>query len=59
MQAAEGNKEIRDLIEHIALLGGWLGQKRDPIGPIVLMRGMFALLTTLEALDVYGEQKLR
>jgi hypothetical protein len=59
LQAREGDPEIQQLIERIALMGGWLGRKRDPIGPIVLMRGMFALLSTLEALDQYGEKKLR
>lgn len=59
LQAAEGNPAYQELLERIALMGGWLGRKRDPIGPIVLMRGMFALLMTLDAVQLYGEKKLR
>lgn len=59
LQAAEGDPEIKELLERIAVMGGWLGRKRDPIGPIVLMRGMFALLCTLEALQEYGADELR
>lgn len=59
LQAAEGDPELQELLERIAVMGGWLGRKRDPIGPIVLMRGMFALLCTLEALKEYGPLELR
>lgn len=32
-------------------LGGWLGRRRDPVGPRVLMRGLAQLLTVLQTLQ--------
>jgi len=59
MQAlAETDSEAGQLIKEVATLGGWLGRKRDPIGPIVLMRGMLLLLGMMSALEEFGEQKL-
>lgn len=34
-----------------AKLGGWLGRRRDPIGPLVLMRGLRELLTVLSVVE--------
>lgn len=31
--------------------GGWLGRQRDPIGPLVLIRGLRELLTVLSVLE--------
>jgi len=47
------------LVRWIATLGGWLGRKRDPIGPIVLMRGMLRFLETLALIEEYGIDALR
>jgi len=38
----------------IAKLGGWLGRRRDPIGPTILMRGLLDLLTILHATARHG-----
>ncbi len=35
----------------IAKMGGWLGRRRDPIGPTVLMRGLLDVLTIIENLQ--------
>lgn len=42
------------LFSFIAKNGGWLGRRRDPIGPTVLMRGMLYLLAVLDAFKRYG-----
>ena len=34
---------------YIAKTGGWLGRRRDPIGPTIIMRGLLQFLTTLDA----------
>ena len=44
--------ELR-LFAFIAKLGGWLGRRRDPIGPTVLMRGLLQVLAILDALEHY------
>jgi hypothetical protein len=41
-------------VKAIATLGGWLGRKRDHLGPVVLMRGVLVLISTLSALATYG-----
>ena len=47
------------LIRQIATMGGWLGRRRDPIGPIVLMRGMLRLLGSLALIEEHGADALR
>ena len=60
MQAAAGeDPEFGDVIKIVATLGGWLGRKQDPIGPIVLMRGIALVLGMVSALEEFGEAKLR
>jgi Transposase DDE domain len=54
LRAAAGDEGHAEVIRRIATLGGWLGRKRDPIGPIVLMRGMLRFLGTLALLDEFG-----
>lgn len=51
---------IRDetTLRTIATLGGWLGRKRDAMGPVVLMRGILLLLGTLDALTRYRPEQL-
>ena len=46
-------------IQTIASMGGWLGRKRDPIGPIVLMRGITALLNMMAAIQQLGVTGVR
>lgn len=38
----------------IARLGGWLGRRRDPIGPTILMRGVLVCQLMLGAMDELG-----
>jgi hypothetical protein len=60
MQAAAAtDPEMGELIKVVATVGGWLGRKRDPIGPIVLMRGMLLLLGWMTAVEEFGEATLR
>jgi Transposase DNA-binding/Transposase DDE domain len=47
------------LTRKIATIGGWLGRKCDPIGPLVLMRGMLRLLEAIELLETHGADALR
>jgi hypothetical protein len=47
------------LVHRIAAIGGWYGRKCDPIGPIVLMRGMLRFLETLALIEEYGVDDLR
>lgn len=54
LRAASGDSIHAQVIQRIATLGGWLGRKRDPIGPIVLMKGMLRFLGTLALLDQFG-----
>ena len=42
------------LLAFIAKNGGWLGRRRDPIGPTILMRGMLHLLAVLDTAARYG-----
>jgi hypothetical protein len=54
LRATAGDPAHTEVIRRIATLGGWLGRKRDPIGPIVLTRGMLRFLGTLGLLDQFG-----
>ena len=45
--------ELR-LFAFLAKHGGWLGRKRDPIGPTILMRGILHLLGILDTAARYG-----
>lgn len=59
MQACSDDPQIQQVLVDVAKLGGWLGRKRDRMGPIVLMRGMLLLLGMLTAIEEYGERRLR
>jgi hypothetical protein len=59
LQAAADHPEIAATIRFIAKRGGWLGRKHDPIGPIVLMRGMLRLLDSLALLEELGPDEMR
>ncbi len=54
----EEQPELHAVVKEVATLGGWLGRKRDPIGPIVLMRGVLILLSSLSAIAQYGAETL-
>jgi hypothetical protein len=41
-------------VKAIATLGGWLGRKRDHLGPVVMMRGVLVLITALSAVAIHG-----
>jgi hypothetical protein len=41
-------------VKAIATLGGWLGRKRDHLGPVVMMRGVLVLITALSAIATHG-----
>lgn len=41
------------LFAFIARRGGWLGRRRDPIGPTILMRGILDLLSVLDTTARY------
>jgi hypothetical protein len=45
-------------IRAIATLGGWLGRKRDSLGPVVMMRGVFVLIAALSAVATHGVEGL-
>lgn len=50
------------LFAFIAKNGGWLGRRRDPIGPTILMRGMLHLLAVFDSFVQYSsliEEALR
>jgi Transposase DNA-binding/Transposase DDE domain len=59
LQSLPPDPEKLALIRRIAKLGGWYGRKRDPIGPIVLMRGMLRFLETLALIEEVGVDALR
>ena len=59
LQGHQSEPETAEAIRVIATMGGWLGRKRDPIGPIVLMRGMFLILSILEILETYDAAQLK
>lgn len=51
--------EREETLKEIARRGNWLGRKRDPIGPIVLMRGMMRVLEALALVEQLGAAKIR
>lgn len=48
-----------DVVAWVARAGGWLGRRRDPLGPVVLMRGIAAILAAAALLERYGVDGLR
>ena len=56
--AAQSDPELAELIKVVATLGGWLGRKGDPLGPIVLMRGMSLVLGMVRAMEEFGPERL-
>lgn len=59
LQAASSEPAFAEAIRYIATVGGWLGRKRDPIGPIVLMRGMLRFLGSVAVLEELGPDGVR
>jgi Transposase DNA-binding len=58
LKAADTDPELAELVKIVATVGGWLGRKHDPLGPIVLMRGMTLLLGMMRAMEEFGEARL-
>lgn len=48
----------QDTLKAVATMGGWLGRKRDALGPVVLMRGILVMLATLDTLAEHGVHEL-
>ncbi len=46
------------LFAYIALQGGWLGRKRDPISPMTLMKGYKKLMIVINSVELLGENFL-
>lgn len=59
LQAAAADSVFTEAIHYIATLGGWLGRKRDPLGPIVLMRGMLRFIGSVAVLEQLGPEGAR
>jgi hypothetical protein len=59
MLSAPDDPDILEAQKTVATFGGWLGRKRDPMGPIVLMRGITKLLSALLMIEQYGVKELR
>lgn len=59
LQAAAADPAYTEAIRYIATLGGWLGRKRDPLGPIVLMRGMLRFIGSVAVLEQLGPEGVR
>jgi len=50
LETNNGDIPLRDrLFAYVARTGGWLGRRRDPIGPTILMRGILHLMAALAA----------
>lgn len=54
LQSAKGQPDVDATLKAVATLGGWLNRKGQPIGPIVLMRGLQTLLAGLAAVERLG-----
>lgn len=54
LQLMAGDPANAAAIRFVATKGGWLGRKRDPIGPVVLMRGMTRIIESLAILQELG-----
>jgi Transposase DNA-binding/Transposase DDE domain len=59
LQAAPPDPVRTGLSRRIGAIGGWLGRKRDPVGSIILMRGLLRLLDALALIEEYGVDTLR
>jgi hypothetical protein len=43
------------LFAFVAKRGGWRARKTDPIGPVILMRGLLVVLSTFDAITHYAD----
>lgn len=59
MELGKEEPEMAATIKVVATLGGWLGRKRDVIGPLVLMRGMMLLIGMCSAVEEFGAERLQ
>lgn len=59
LQSLPPDPAVEGALRLIATRGGWLGRKCDPIGPIVLMRGMAQLIGAIGLIEQYGVKGVR
>ena len=50
--------ETEELRQRLALLGGWPGRPRVPIGPTVLMRGVMIFIAAVQLCQQLGQREL-
>ena len=58
LQAVAADAAYAGAIRYIATLGGWLGKKSTPIGPIVMMRGMLHFIGAIALIAEVGLDEL-
>jgi hypothetical protein len=46
------------LVQRLALLGGWPGRAKTPIGPTVLMRGVMIFIAAVQLCQLVGKREL-
>lgn len=59
LHAAAADPAYAGAIRYIATLGGWLGKKNTPLGPIVMMRGMLRFIGAIALLEQLGLDEMR
>jgi len=59
LRAVAADATYAGAIRYVATLGGWLGKKGKPIGPIVMMRGMLSFVCSVALVDRVGVDELR
>lgn len=59
LHAVAANPAYAGAIRYIATLGGWLGKKNTPLGPIVMMRGMLRFVGAIAMIEAVGVDELR
>ncbi len=59
LQSAREQPEVDATLRAVAAMGGWIDRKGQPMGPIVLMRGMQTLIAGLAAVARFGIDRLQ
>ena len=59
LQAVAADSVYAGAIRYVATLGGWLGKKSTPIGPIAMMRGMLSFICSVALIERVGVDELR
>ena len=47
-----------EMVQRLALLGGWPGRSKTPIGPTVLMRGVMIFIAAVQLCQQVGKREL-